>query len=91
MHVNNEVRKRLTISGVNEEWNPLCIRECFNLRINFEMLINFLFMQACIEEISAKSTVHGSIVVPQGVIREHGSVSLCRDGQKTKWRLQCKY
>ena len=24
-------------------------------------------------------------------IREHGSVSLCRDGQKTKWRLQCKY
>ena len=23
--------------------------------------------------------------------REHGSVSLCRDGQKTKWRLQCKY
>ena len=25
------------------------------------------------------------------VIREHGSVSLCRDGQKTKWRLQCKY
>ena len=25
------------------------------------------------------------------IIREHGSVSLCRDGQKTKWRLQCKY
>ena len=25
------------------------------------------------------------------LIREHGSVSLCRDGQKTKWRLQCKY
>ena len=24
-------------------------------------------------------------------IMEHGSVSLCRDGQKTKWRLQCKY
>ena len=24
-------------------------------------------------------------------IREHGSVSLCRDGQKTKWWLQCKY
>ena len=24
-------------------------------------------------------------------IREHGSVSLCRDGQKTKWRLQWKY
>ena len=22
-------------------------------------------------------------------IREHGSASLCRDGQKTKWRLQC--
>ena len=21
----------------------------------------------------------------------HGSASLCRDGQKTKWRLQCKY
>ena len=25
------------------------------------------------------------------IIREHGSVSLCRDGQKTKWRLQCQY
>ena len=25
------------------------------------------------------------------VIRGHGSASLCRDGQKTKWRLQCKY
>ena len=24
-------------------------------------------------------------------IREHGSASLCRDGQKTKWRLPCKY
>ena len=29
--------------------------------------------------------------VMQSTIREHGSVSLCRDGQKTKWRLQCKY
>ena len=25
------------------------------------------------------------------LIREHGSVSLCRDGQKTKWRLPWKY
>ena len=51
---------------MNEEWNPLCIRECFNLRINFEMPINFLFMQARIEKISTKSTVHGSIAV-QGI------------------------
>ena len=25
------------------------------------------------------------------VLGWHGSASLCRDGQKTKWRLQCKY
>ena len=25
------------------------------------------------------------------VLGSHGSASLCRDGQKTKWRLQCKY
>ena len=31
------------------------------------------------------------IIVDNLLIREHGSVSLCRDGQKTKWRLQCKY
>ena len=25
------------------------------------------------------------------ILGSHGSASLCRDGQKTKWRLQCKY
>ena len=25
------------------------------------------------------------------ILGRHGSASLCRDGQKTKWRLQCKY
>ena len=32
-----------------------------------------------------------SVILWKLCIREHGSVSLCRDGQKTKWRLQCKY
>ena len=25
------------------------------------------------------------------LLGRHGSASLCRDGQKTKWRLQCSY
>ena len=25
------------------------------------------------------------------LLGRHGSASLCRDGQKTKWRLHCKY
>ena len=41
------------------------------------------------ELLSAVNTVDG--VSREECIREHGSVSLCRDGQKTKWRLQCKY
>ena len=34
---------------------------------------------------------HMQVRIVFNIIREHGSVSLCRDGQKTKWRLQCKY
>ena len=31
------------------------------------------------------------IAIDATVLGWHGSASLCRDGQKTKWRLQCKY
>ena len=42
--------------------------------------------------ITASLKVHlTSFHLSKQCIREHGSVSLCRDGQKTKWRLQCKY
>ena len=32
-----------------------------------------------------------SLIYSLYLLGRHGSASLCRDGQKTKWRLQCKY
>ena len=48
-------------------------------------------MVRLIVTVTVSFTSGGLVVVNAYIIREHGSVSLCRDGQKTKWRLQCKY
>ena len=69
--------------------------------LEWSSLINLILFSAIYSSLHDKSgaqqlvtvvSVSVALVMFLGVIiREHGSVSLCRDGQKTKWRLQCKY
>ena len=58
--------------------------------VNIFVTINMDFYNSLTTRQHIKLRVQASML-STACIREHGSVSLCRDGQKTKWRLQCKY